>query len=133
MLVAIWLLGIALAATGHAIGKSIALTTDSIFRMRAIRLASDLAELSNGLADGTALAMEPPAAHNCGQTICDTAQFVQNLLARWHGRVTILLADGEGVITADTKESVTTLSVTLRWQNSSGAGDSHTRRIRIVR
>ena len=133
MLVALCLLGIALAAAGHAMGKSIALTADNILRMRAIRLASDLAELSNGTADGAALAMESPAHHDCRQTICNPTLFARNLLARWHGRVAILLADGEGIVTADTIDSVTTLAVTLRWQDSTGDPASYTRRVRIAR
>lgn len=120
MLVGTCLLGIFLITVGALMHQSINVTADNIYRQRAGRLGSDVAEILRGVSAAQALQHETPAIHDCVNTICSPEQFLQMQLNGWQRRAANELPEGTLDFSVTRTGGTASALVTVGWHAGSG-------------
>ena len=130
VLIAALVLAIGVLACSAAIMRSTQSLVDNLHRQRAVRLASNLAELLRGVSLTTAItatvSKQPPAvADDCWTTICDSSQLVQTNLHRWHQQLRQELPSGQSNIYVDRDSGIPHAKITVTWRASGDRISQH--------
>ena len=119
MLVATCLLGICMVAVATSLRQSSHAMADTVYRQRAARLATDVAEILRGVSTTIVLQNEVPAAHDCGISACSGTQFIQAQLSVWQNRAARELPGGTAGFDVSRTGEMPIATIRVAWR----AGD----------